>query len=65
MFIHPDGIVTVCCADSARTLPVGNVFKQNVKDIWLSDKYQNLRDLHAQGKYKEISICANCAFALY
>lgn len=60
MFIHPDGVVTVCCMDSLRTLQIGNIFEQSVKEIWLSGKYQELRELHASGQYDEISMCASC-----
>jgi radical SAM protein with 4Fe4S-binding SPASM domain len=60
MFIHPDGIVTVCCMDSLRTLQIGNIFEQSVKEIWLSGKYQELRELHASGRRNEIPMCARC-----
>lgn len=60
MFIHPDGVVIVCCMDSLRTLQIGNIFEQSVKEIWLSGKYQELRKLHASGRYNEIPMCAHC-----
>lgn len=60
MFIHPDGVVTVCCMDSLRTLQIGNIFEQSVKEIWLSGKYQELRELHASGRRNEIPMCARC-----
>jgi len=60
MFIHPDGVVIVCCMDSLRTLQIGNIFEQSVKEIWLSGKYQELRKLHASGRYNEIPMCARC-----
>jgi radical SAM protein with 4Fe4S-binding SPASM domain len=63
MFVHPDGVVTVCCNDSARELQVGNIFAQSTQDIWLGEKYQHLRELHATGRFEEIPTCARCTFA--
>ncbi|MCZ6873852.1 MAG: radical SAM protein [bacterium] len=60
MFVHPDGVVTVCCVDSARTLQVGNVFEQSAQHIWLGEPYQRLRELHATGRFEEIPTCAQC-----
>ena len=47
MFVHPDGVVTVCCIDAMRTLQVGNIFERSVQEIWLGEEYQRLRELHA------------------
>jgi len=65
MFIHPDGVVTVCCLDSMRSLQVGNAFEQSVHDIWTGEKIQELRDLHANGRYEEIPACAVCPLSRY
>jgi radical SAM protein with 4Fe4S-binding SPASM domain len=65
MFVHPDGVATVCCVDSARELTVGNVREQTVSEIWTGDKYQKLRDLHAAGRIDEIPACARCPLARY
>jgi radical SAM protein with 4Fe4S-binding SPASM domain len=65
MFVHPDGVATVCCIDSARELQVGNVFEKSVKEIWLGEEYQKLRNLHAAGRSNEIPACARCPLAGY
>jgi radical SAM protein with 4Fe4S-binding SPASM domain len=65
MFIHPDGVVTVCCVDAARELKVGNIFEQSAQEIWLGAKYQRLRDLHASGRFSEIPTCTKCPLAHY
>jgi len=65
MFVHPDGVATVCCIDSMRTLQVGNVFEQSIKDIWHGKKYQRLRKLHETGRFDEIPTCARCPLAQY
>jgi len=65
MTIHPDGMATICCLDTLRRSEIGNVFKQSVKEIWLSDEYQRLRDMHTSGQFKKIPICASCSLARY
>jgi len=63
MFIHPDGVVSVCCVDSDRSLNMGNIFKNSVEEIWNGPRYNALRDLHASGRIDEVPICANCHLA--
>ncbi len=65
MFVHPDGVATVCCIDSARTLQVGNIFEQSAQEIWQGETYQQLRELHATGRFEEIPTCARCPLAHY
>lgn len=65
MFVHPDGLVTVCCNDSIRRLQVGNIFEQSAQEIWLGEKYQRLRQLHASGHFDEIPTCASCPLGKY
>ena len=65
MFVHPDGVASVCCVDSARTLQVGNIFENSVNEIWQGEKYQRLRDLHSSGRFEEIPACARCPMAQY
>ena len=63
MFVHPDGVVTVCCVDSARALQVGNIHGKTVEEIWNGPEYQKLRELHATGRIDEIPICSGCHLA--
>lgn len=65
MFVHPDGVATVCCIDSARELKVGNIFEQSVREIWTGEKYRHLREMHAAGRFEEITACARCPLARY
>ena len=65
MFVNSDGVVTVCCSDSARELKIGNAFEQSLHEIWTGDAYQRLRDLHASGRSAEVPICARCPLAQY
>ena len=65
MFVHVDGIVTVCCVDAAREIQVGNIHENTASEIWQGEKYQQIRDLHANGRFDEIPTCARCPLASY
>ena len=64
MFVHPDGVVSVCCVDSARVLSVGNIHNRTVEEIWTGSEYEKLRELHRTGRIDEISVCSKCPLAL-
>ena len=54
LFIYPNGDVYPC--ESLR-YPMGNVYKQDFKDIWNSDKYAKLRRIIKKGL---LPACARC-----
>ncbi|WP_404417407.1 radical SAM/SPASM domain-containing protein [Marinospirillum sp.] len=63
MFIHPDGVVTPCCVDVNRTMVMGNIYNNNIEEIWTSKKYNKLRETHRNGNIDSISTCRNCPLA--
>lgn len=65
MFIHPDGLATVCCIDSERELVVGNLSESSVEEIWRGEEYERLRKLHKTGRSDEIPACARCPLGMY
>lgn len=60
MPVHNDGTVTVCCLDSWRETNMGNVFETSVKDVWLGDKFQEVRRLHEAGEWDKVPVCDKC-----
>jgi len=64
-FVHPDGVVSVCCIDAVRELTVGNINDNSLAEIWRGEEYTRLRDLHASGRIDEIPTCARCPLAQY
>tara|TARA_B100001057_G_scaffold501262_1_gene622817 strand:+ start:11195 stop:12355 length:1161 start_codon:yes stop_codon:yes gene_type:complete len=61
MFIWWDGKVNPCDVDYKSNLSVGNILNKNVKDLWLSKEYENLRNKHTQKKRSELTPCKSCS----
>lgn len=58
--IHPDGIVTMCCADWERKFVIGDITKESFKDIWNN---KNLREFwleNAKGNKNKFDMCRTC-----
>lgn len=63
--IHPDGDVTVCCADWERKYIIGNVQRENFLSIWNGNKLKRLWIQHLEGKRAENELCAKCLLPEY
>lgn len=55
-----DGKVVPCCFDKDATHVMGDLKKQNFKEVWQSTKYKKFRSQIIKGR-KEIDICNNCS----
>jgi len=65
LVVLQDGQVISCCfaADPDPDLVVGDALRENLLNIWHSDKFRKIRSLHNAGKRSEIPICSRCTFA--
>ena len=60
MVFFANGDVPLCNVDYNNKYPVGNVLKNNIKDLWNS-KISNLRrKYHLESQKDKIDICKNC-----
>ncbi len=64
LFVMWDGVVTPCCIDENRYLPLGNVNSQSIHDVWHGSVATNLRKKQIEGRYKEIDLCSKCYIPL-
>ena len=55
-----NGDTTTCCMDYNNRFNLGNIKKISIKNIWLSEKMNNFRKMHIEGKRMEMSICKHC-----
>ena len=58
--IDSRGDVTLCGEDIAFEIVIGNVYKNTIKEIWLGQEFQRLRELHLSGQGHTIPICSKC-----
>ena len=60
MVFFANGDVPLCNVDYNNKYPVGNIFKNSIKELWNS-KISNLRrKYHLEMQKDKISICKNC-----
>lgn len=60
MFVWFDGRVNPCDVDYKSTLSVGNAFQKSLKEIWLSESYQKMREHHLNQRRSQLSPCNRC-----
>ena len=56
--VHADGVVAPCCNTVGRNLPIGNVFKQSLEEIWQDKKMQKIREGFLNNKPNKV--CQLC-----
>ena len=61
MNIWFDGKCNPCDTDYKSTLSVGDANESNIKEIWNSEKYQELRKLHKNGERNKCYPCDRCS----
>lgn len=55
-----NGEVALCCIDADGSVILGDFNKQTLKEIWESDKFRKIRELHLNYKADKIPLCKNC-----
>jgi len=60
LVITHNGDVVPCCRDATGRFVMGNIFKQDVKEIWNGKKYQDFRN-KIKTDQGSISICKLCS----
>ena len=61
MFVWWDGRCNPCDADYLSTLKIGSFPKNSIKEIWNSDIYKDIRQLHCNSKRQEKNVCSKCS----
>jgi radical SAM protein with 4Fe4S-binding SPASM domain len=60
MTISYDGSVRFCVEDWRNEGVVGNVMTSSLAEIWTSPLYARFRELHATGRWNDMTMCAKC-----
>ena len=56
-----DGTIIPCCLDSKGTINLGNIFKNNLDDIKIKDRYHSMLKGFKENKKIE-ELCKHCKF---
>lgn len=65
MAVNSDGTVSACCPDWDQKLIVGDVKKESLRQIWISEKMNTLRRQHLEGRRCDNNVCSNCGHLRY
>ena len=65
LIIRPDGKVSQCCQDAYGRVTLGDVSKESITEVWMSEAYQKMRDAMLakngiEGGRHLIKTCATC-----
>lgn len=60
MVISSNGNVIICCRDWNYENVVGNIYDNNIYDIWHSEKMKNIQRLIIEQNYNAIDCCKEC-----
>lgn len=58
--VRSNGIVNLCCGDLTGSMNLGNLNENSILDIWHSEQFESIRNLHLEGKRNKISLCNGC-----
>ncbi len=60
-FINLDGFSEFCVEDWNSQTTIGNLAVSNIKQIWNSPGYQNIRRLHLENRFEKVPYCNECS----
>lgn len=58
--IDSKGNVMVCGYDISARTSMGNIHEKSIKDIWHDEGFNYYRQMHLDGKGKDIKLCSEC-----
>ena len=60
MIIYWDGRIALCNYDWDEKHEIGNVNKQSLSEIWNSEEYEAIRNMHETDSIAEDYLCSKC-----
>jgi radical SAM protein with 4Fe4S-binding SPASM domain len=58
--IFPNGDITVCCGDPDGKMVMGNILRNDIRELWHSDAYNSIRILLKEKKMYMFDLCKTC-----
>ena len=59
IIVRPSGMISLCCNDALGKVTLGDLNKDNIKDIWFGEKFKEIRGKLLLGR-KNIERCRYC-----
>lgn len=56
--VASNGDVVMCCIDYNHSIVLGNIYKENIMNIWNSERFNELRKQQIEGEFSDL--CLNC-----
>ena len=56
-----DGTVVRCHADVHSQFGLGNIYEQTIEEVWHSQAYNDIRNMHTQSQQSKLELCRNCS----
>lgn len=63
MIVRYDGTLLPCCTFHGAHLPMGNLFRQSIAEVWTSAPMRELRRMHKAGEFDKNPVCKACALS--
>lgn len=60
MIVYWNGDVAICNHDWDNRGFLGNLKMQSIQEIWLSERYQAVRQMHESGNFSQEMLCGGC-----
>lgn len=60
LLITWNGEYMICCPSGGKGIPFGHNDEESIKEFWLGEKMQNIRELHKNGEWWKVGICEDC-----
>ncbi len=65
MFVLYTGEVVLCCMDWRRSVILGNLNQQTIREIWNGERYRHIRRRLEEGRSDELDLCRTCSYCLH
>lgn len=60
LVVISNGKVVLCCIDADGSIVLGDFNNQTMREIWNSDRFRKIRELHLNYEADKIPLCKNC-----
>lgn len=60
LVVYSNGKIALCCMDYDDEFALGDLNHQTIAEVWSSDKFERLRNLHLNREFDKIAMCKDC-----